>query len=92
MIQFIKAWWAKHNAPEPKYRIVYDPELGYCPQYYDGDVFGWSLIDPSGVISQSHDALRGSLWHSSWCKTEKDAGERINRHSAAHGQRVVWKG
>lgn len=74
-------------APVPTYRIVHDPELGYSAQHFD---IWWKIITKDGTTGISAEYARGQLWVKQWCTTEKEAGERINRHSNQHGQSVIW--
>lgn len=72
-----------------KYRIVYDPQLGYLPQALSGH--DWQMIEPDGTLSVYGDGAWGRHSHKEWCKTDEEAGNRINRRSQIVSQKVVWK-
>lgn len=72
-----------------RYRIVHDPELGYCAQYANG--VGWAGIEGDAGEGLYHGhGLEGD--YACWCKTREEAQRRVTLHSTGRGQSVVWRG
>lgn len=74
-----------------RYRIIHDPELGYCPAY-NMDLYGWVAIDKRGEESQAVDCIAKPLWRGLWVDTKEEAGARINKHATDRGRAIVWEG
>lgn len=72
-----------------RYRIIHDPELGYLPQAHESH--DWQLIKEEGTLGVYGESAFDSICHGDWCKTEEEAGQRINRRSNMRGSKVIWE-
>lgn len=74
---------------KPTYRIGQDPEKGFLAMTRHPVTGGWYTIDYNGVLSVAEADARAHK--SVWFRSESEAGEMINKHSASHNQKIVWQ-
>lgn len=79
-------WLSWMFADPAKYRIVQDPELGYCGQVRD--YIGWWALEANGTSGVSADDA--VIFLDYWCPDEANAGARINKHATSRGQKIIW--
>lgn len=78
----------KMTVMPPRWRIIHDPDLGYCAQELDSA--GWASIDDKGRLSVYNDSAHA--YPSLWFETEAEAGALINMRSKTEVRRIVWTG
>lgn len=73
----------------PSYRIVYDAEYGFFAAFRD--TWGWWAIRDDGQAGV-HPSSVTTIPEFYFVRTEKEAGDRINKHATNRGRSIVWEG
>jgi hypothetical protein len=85
ILDHIKKWFA----PAPRYKIIHDPQFGFCA-CYKGE-YGWCSITEYGDESvQIGSGFENTFRSTLFVSTVEAAGERINLHANNRGRSVVW--
>lgn len=84
MFNFLKRFFP------PKYKIFHHPDYGYIPAEYDQTLGGYWVIQENLTIGNNIEEATCQLYAEQWCKTEEEAGQRLNKYDTGGGTTVVW--
>jgi hypothetical protein len=86
ILDIVKGWF--HS---PRYKIIHDPECGYCACWRN-EYGSWQALDGRGHdgLYTDSDLLTGLCRYEYFVEAVEKAGKRVNLHATNRGRTIVW--